>query len=98
MEPDDFKKLYEQEFSTAERTDLPWQLAKEYYERCDAYDATVCTGKGKEGPMPINGDEFRLINVNASKVLREVHAKAEAAGFTKSDVRDAMHEYSRKVR
>ena len=75
------------------KEDVPWNLAKEYYRRCDRYDADVCTGKREGVPMPASDEEFRLINRHALKVLRELQDRCRAFGFSVSDLRAAMQEY-----
>ena len=84
------------EWSAKERDDLPWQLAKEYYDRCEAYDQTVCSGKREGVAMPVDVHELGLVNRNANRVLKEMQQRAQAAGFTNADLRDAMHEYMKQ--
>lgn len=69
-----------------------WALAREYHERCEAFDQTVCTGGlNKYGEaMPANGRELGLINVNARRVLAEVMLHATAAGFSFEDLMRAI--------
>jgi hypothetical protein len=81
-----------------ERTDYLYMLAKEYYERCDAFDAKVCSGKGRDGPMPVGDEEFRAVNRNAAEVLRDVRKRAYSAGHTAGELQAAMHEYMRFTR
>jgi len=52
-------------------------LAKEYHDRTEHYDRTVCTGPIVEGCIrPNNGKEHTLINQNAKTIFNEL-AKRE---------------------
>ena len=93
---DDFRKLYEAEFTMTERTDMPWKLAKEYYERCDAHDDIVCTGRSRHGDsMPANDYERRSIMRHAAQVWKEIKDRAGAHGISIDAVHEARKEYQR---
>ena len=48
-------------------------LADKYDHLTESFDRSVCTGPIINGSIrPSNGEEFRLINQNAKKVLQEV--------------------------
>ncbi|HEV3436895.1 MAG TPA: hypothetical protein VG122_06030 [Gemmata sp.] len=72
-----------------------WDLAKEYHERTEAYDRTVCTGPiGRDGGiMPANGRESGLINRNAAAVRKEIAARAVEMGFTLDKLQEAIVNY-----
>lgn len=49
------------------------ELVRQYHERCEAYDRTVCTGPtGRDGVMPATPHERALINLNAQRVRQEI--------------------------
>lgn len=48
-------------------------LAKQYHDRCEAYDRSVCTGPvGIDGIMPATARELNLITRNAQLVRKEI--------------------------
>ena len=58
------------------------ELAKEYHEKCEAYDRTVCTGPiGRDGILPVNSHERKLICENARVLLRGLMRKAKERGI-----------------
>ncbi len=66
-------------------------LAKQYHERCDAYDRTVCwSGDG----MPRNGRESGLVNKNARAVHADVVRQGAAMGLTEAQIIKAVQEYA----
>lgn len=51
-------------------------LAKEYFDRCEAYDRTVCTGRILDDSiMPACQAEFLKVNAHAVKVMREIRTR-----------------------
>lgn len=72
-------------------------LAREYHERCEAYDRIVCTGPiGPEGGiLPATAREFGLINANAAAVRADVIRKGEREGRTSKDIVRAIREFAR---
>ncbi|MYM70505.1 hypothetical protein GTP45_27385 [Pseudoduganella sp. FT55W] len=81
------------EFTPAPVTPLD-DLAREYYERTEAYDRTVCTGPIRDGSiMPATAREQSLINRHATDLLRELRQRAERLGYTRNDLRQAMRNY-----
>jgi hypothetical protein len=49
------------------------ELAREYHERTEAYDRSVCTGPIDRGRiMPANSDQFSAINKHAKMVREEL--------------------------
>lgn len=53
------------------------ELAKEYHDRCDAYDRQVCTGKNRYGePMPASSYQYGAINKHAIEVLKDIKNRA----------------------
>ena len=86
---------------------LPWtsspeekrkrELAREYHERTEAYDRTVCTGPiVRGGIMPVTPEQSSLINRNARKVRDELGVEAARLGFTPKQwceaISNAAHE------
>lgn len=59
-------------------------LAREYHDRCEAYDRTICTGGADAAGVvhPTDYRELGLVQRNGCAVMREVWQKAQAAGFS----------------
>lgn len=68
------------------------KLAEEYVTKTEQYDRTVCTGPIIGGCiMPRDGTEERsLINSHARRLLEELSVKAQALGWNKSMLLDAI--------
>ncbi|SOD27637.1 hypothetical protein SAMN05518800_3201 [Variovorax sp. YR752] len=61
--------------SSAEANPLD-ALVRQYRERCEAYDCTVCTGPmGRDGILPATEHERGLITLNARMVRAEILAR-----------------------
>lgn len=72
------------------------KLAAEYYERTEAYDRTVCTGRiGRDGIMPANGAELEAVNRNAAQVRAQLVDRALRAGFTAEQFKEALMHHLR---
>lgn len=71
------------------------ELARQYHVDCEAYDEMVCSGRSRGEAMPIGARELALVNVNASRVRREVYDKAKADGVDQELVRKAISRASR---
>lgn len=68
------------------------ELAKEYHDRCDAYDRQVCTGKNRYGePMPATSYQRGAINKHAIEVLKDI--KKRAVGLPLNLLMDAIRSY-----
>lgn len=94
MSASDFKKQYLQDWDVARASKL-YAFAKEYHDRCEAYDRTVCTGPiGRDGIMPANHAELGTINRNAHEVLRDVLRRAKDEGLAGEEVQRAISRYS----
>lgn len=89
MTPDAFRNLY---LGQPEPLDAHlMELAHSYYRDTEAYDRTVCTGPiTRDGIMPLTSRERGLINRNAGKVMARVRVRAELAGFTGEQLREAL--------
>ena len=75
--------------------DVLRDLAREYHQRTEAYDRTVCTGPvTADGVMPVGPVELGLINSNARVVLRELQAKATSMGHTTRELQKAIGSFS----
>lgn len=92
MNEDDFKKLYEGYFTAPDPNDPLIKLADEYHQRCDTYDAEVCSGRHHGDPFPATQEERRAITRHALAVLKEVKDKALMAGFTSEQLHEAIRE------
>ena len=63
-------------------------IAKEYHDRTEHFDRSVCTGKIKDGAiLPANGKELSTINQHAKSVLREL---TERSGIHISELREIV--------
>ena len=68
------------------------ELAKEYHDRCDAYDRQVCTGKNRYGePMPTTTWQHVAVNKNAYDVIKDIMTRAN--GIPKSLIMAAIRNY-----
>lgn len=68
------------------------ELAKEYHDRCDAYDRQVCTGKNRYGePMPATTYQHVAVNKNAHDVIKDIMTRAN--GIPKSLIMAAIRNY-----
>ena len=66
-------------------------LAREYHERTEAYDSTVCTGPiVRGGIMPATPEQHALINRHARTVRDELSVEAARLGFTPKQWREAI--------
>jgi hypothetical protein len=72
------------------------RAAQEYHERCDAYDAKICTAiSPRTGePFPANIDQYAAINTNAYNVRREILARY---GVTEAELHKAIVNYRRRT-
>lgn len=67
------------------------ELAREYHEKTEAYDRTVCTGLVKDGEIhPASGEEWKLSNLHAIKLNNQLYAKAYKLGFTPQNWSEAI--------
>ena len=84
-----------------EYLEVPWtpspeekllrDLAREYHERTEAYDSTVCTGPiVRGGIMPATPEQHALINRHARTVRDELSVEAARLGFTPKQWREAI--------
>lgn len=66
-----------------------YDLARQYHDRCDAYDRAVCTARSPRSgePMPANGKELGLINKNARHVINEIMLQS---GITEAKLHQAI--------
>ena len=68
-------------------------LAKEYEDRCEAFDRTVCSGEERNGlAMPGNPKESALICKHARKVMDEI---CHREGISRADLQSALRSYRR---
>jgi hypothetical protein len=89
-----FMRHYQGEFAQEQPTPLD-DLAREYYERAEAYDRTVCTGPIRDGSiLPATGEEFVLIKRHAIELHRELAGRADKMGYTSEQLRQAMKKYA----
>lgn len=51
-------------------------LAKEYHQRCDAYDERVCMGVNEYGEkIPVTTYQYNAVNANARAVLNDLKSR-----------------------
>jgi hypothetical protein len=65
------------------------ELAREYFQRCDAYDARICTAVSPRTgePIPANSQEAALINRHALAVRHEL---SQRGVFSNADFQRAI--------
>lgn len=86
--------MAEDEAERAAFTRAEWErylddLAREYFQRCDTYDASICTARSPHTgrPIPANGQEYGLINRHAFDVLRELRQRGPCS---RADLQQAI--------
>ena len=74
------------------------ELAKEYDDRCEAYDLTVCTGEMRDGRiMPMPGTkESSLINKHAREVKADMFRRHP--GLTEQELHKAIRRHHAEPR
>lgn len=71
-----------------------YQRVKAYYDDCEAYDRTICTGPIVHGSViPANYRELGLINRYARQRLKQL--KDETAGYPPEEVAYAKRSFNR---
>jgi hypothetical protein len=94
--------------ASVEMTDLDWRrlylgefewkphpladVAKDYYDTCDAYDAAIC---GNPEGRPRHDSHYRAINRHAHWAFKIARRQAESRGYSADDLREAMREHTR---
>lgn len=72
-----------------------YDLAKEYHDRCEAYDRTICTGPvTKDGIMPRTYSESYLIGKNARLIRQQVIELGLKLGLKEEEIDRAIAKYS----
>lgn len=86
-----------QEFCPSEADERLYALAKEYHERTEAYDRTVCTGPIRDGSIrPVNVYEMTAVLRHAILVRKELEERAvQTMGLDPEAVRKAISRYDR---
>jgi hypothetical protein len=76
-------------FILSERDTLLDACAQEYRDRCDAYDARVCTGISPRtgAPVPVTSYEYVMVNRHALDVLTDL---ALHYPFSRDEIRHAI--------
>jgi 2-hydroxychromene-2-carboxylate isomerase len=76
-----------------------FELVKQYYERTEAYDRTVCTGPIRNGGiMPADGFQLGLICRNARRKMKELTTKALQMGFSDEQFNSAFRYYKQTIK
>ena len=91
-----YSQDYLAEFKLTESELTAYQLVEEYYQKCETYDLTVCTGPlTKDGIMPATRHEFGLINAHSLRLWKETKEKAQAQGIGMRLILEAKGRYLR---
>lgn len=73
-------------------------LAAQYHRQTEAYDRRVCTGPmGRDGILPADGYEQRLINRNAHEMRKVLEAEAAKHGYTPAQLHRAIVAHNEKL-
>ena len=94
---------FQREYLGAPRTPSPEEkrlreLAREYHQRTEAYDRTVCTGPiVRGGIMPATGEERALITRNANAMRYDLGVEAAKLGFTPKQWQEAISNAAQEV-
>lgn len=73
-----FEHLYLGEFKESETEKILRELSQEYHERCDKYDALVCTDTRHGEPFPRTPFERESINLHSRAVTRDLKLRLKA--------------------
>ena len=89
--------MYQAPMETREEDSILYDLAKEYHDRCEAFDRQVCTGNlGRGGGiMPANDEETRQIGTNAILIVSLIKKKGLERGISEEAVMEAIQSYGR---
>jgi len=94
MDGNQFSNLYLGNFQPSEESAFLWELAKEYHERTESYDRTVCTGPIiNDAIVPMNNFERSKTLMNAHKIRKEIYQRALDRGIEKNKVKKAIVNY-----
>ncbi len=97
LTPEQYRALFQGEFSIEAQDRELVALAEEYDRRTELYDRTVCTGPiGPDGIMPATHAELAAINRHAHQVRRELVDRAVRLGFTEAQFKEAMMHQARR--
>jgi hypothetical protein len=94
----EYQKLLYGEWLTPTKHELLLEeLAKEYHDKCDAYDRRRCTAiSPRTGePIPENFRQQAAINDNARRVIDDILTHY---GITQAELHQAIVAYGRKYR
>lgn len=97
LTPEQYRALFQGEFSIEAQDRELMALAEEYDRRTELYDRRVCTGPiGQDGIMPATPAERAAITRHAHQVRRELVDRAVRAGFTEAQFKEAMMHQARR--
>lgn len=97
MSKEFYRNILGAPFPESEEQRILRELAREYHERTEAYDRTICTGPIIRGRiMPGAALETSAINRHAMQVLEDLKRRLPN-GKTISDLHREIHDY-RKTR
>jgi hypothetical protein len=85
--------------STAWAAGEAFSFARDYHERCEAFDRTVCTGPvGRDGGvLPATPAERVAIERNAIATFNAIAAEAERAGIGYATLRAAISTFRERA-
>lgn len=67
------------------------ELETSYHQSCEAFDRIICTGPYRGGVVfPATHEEMQLISKNEMKVRKEILAAADAEGFSRNEILEAI--------
>lgn len=93
-----FKEDYECEFVVTPRQRALEVMVERYFQECDAYDSTVCTGPEIDKiKFPRDRRERGLINRNAIAKKESLKRDALAKGYTPLELGEALKLVSRRA-
>ncbi len=82
---------------STEETELR-ELGKKYHTICEEYDQKVCSGSTEGGvAIPIGGYELGLININASRVRKQIQREGMLKGYSPKQIREAIQRVWREL-
>ena len=73
------------------------KCAKEYHERCDRFDRSICTGGGDNGRVsPVTAEQRIAISKHAIEVLRELQRRCIERCVSLGKLQEAIVAHSRR--
>ena len=74
-----------------------YELGKKYHTICEEYDQKVCSFTEDGVAMPIDGYELGLININTSRVRKQIQREGMLKGYSPKQIREAIQKVGKEM-